>query len=91
MASAENHARATGAIDPAMALTFCLLNPCNVVAQLVGHITACYCRHDSDILLTLRRLELESDHVKTARIIHSAPLLHGSGASYRGIEILIYS
>ena len=37
-----------------------------------GHITACYSRHDSDIHLMQKRLELESDHVKTARIIHSA-------------------
>ena len=38
----------------------------------VGHFTECYSRHDNDILLTLRRLESKSDHVKTARIIHSA-------------------
>ena len=37
-----------------------------------GHITACYSRHDSDIHLIHRRLGPESDHVKTARIIHSA-------------------
>ena len=45
-------------------------NPCNVIA--VGHITACYSRHDSDILLTLRRLGSKSDHKKIARIIHGA-------------------
>ena len=28
-----------------------------------GHITACHSRHDSDIHLIHRRLELESDHV----------------------------
>ena len=48
-----------------------------------------------------RRLGPKSDHVKTARIIHSAertlhvlrgsPLLHGSGAVYPGNEVLIYS
>ena len=37
-----------------------------------GHTTACYNRHDSDIHIIHRRLELESDHVKTARIIHCA-------------------
>ena len=37
-----------------------------------GHITACYSGHDSDIHLLHRRLELESDHVQTVRIIHSA-------------------
>ena len=37
-----------------------------------GHITACYSRHDSDIHIIHRRLELESDHVKTVRIIHCA-------------------
>ena len=36
----------------------CLLNPCNVVAQ---YITACYSRHDSDIHIIHRRLELKSD------------------------------
>ena len=38
----------------------------------VGHITACYGRHDSDISLTLERLGLMSDHEKIARIIHCA-------------------
>ena len=37
-----------------------------------GHITACYSRHDSDIHIIHRRLELESDHVKIVRIIHCA-------------------
>ena len=35
-----------------------------------GHITACYSRHDSDIHIIHRRLELGPDHVKTVRIIH---------------------
>ena len=38
----------------------------------VGHITACYSRLDTDTLLIHRRLGLESDSEKTARIIHSA-------------------
>ena len=37
-----------------------------------GHITACYSRLDSDIHIIHRRLEFESDHVKTVRIIHCA-------------------
>ena len=66
-----------------------------------GHITACYCRHDSNFLLIHRRLGLESDHLKTVRIIRCEqrictrlrrfPLLDGSGAGYLGIGILIYS
>ena len=38
----------------------------------VGHITACYSRHDSDILLTLRRRGPKSDHEKIARNFHCA-------------------
>ena len=60
-----------GASIPEGPCELCLLNPCNVCCT-VGHITVCYSRHDSDILLTLRRLGPKSDIVKTARIIHSA-------------------
>ena len=65
-----------------------------------GHITACYSRHDSDVHLVHRRLELKSDRrEQLSSIVHSAlapvlrrfPLLHGSGAGYPGIGILIYS
>ena len=48
-----------------------LVEPLNVVCT-VGHITACYSKHDSDILLTHRRLGPKSDSEKKARIIHSA-------------------
>ena len=54
--------------------SYCMLNPCNVVAQLVTS-QACYSRHDSDILLTLRRLGPKSDHEKIARIILLFPTL----------------
>ena len=37
-----------------------------------SHITACYSRLDTDMLLTLKRFGPKSDIVKTARIIHSA-------------------
>ena len=40
-----------------------------ILADCQADITACYSRRDSDMLLVHRRLELESDHVKTIRII----------------------
>ena len=52
------------------------------------------------MLLTLRRLGPMSDHVKNrSSTVHSAhlhvlrgfPFLHGSGAGYPGIVVLIYS
>ena len=46
---------------------WCLLNPCNVVAPLVTSQPVT--EHDSDFLLTLRRLGPKSDHEKIARII----------------------
>ena len=50
----------------------CFLNPCIVVAQVV--ISVFYSGHDSDILLTLRRLGPNSDHDKklASSIAHSA-------------------
>ena len=48
----------------------CLLNPFNVVAQLVT--TACYSGLDTDMLLVQRRVGPKSDHEKTTRIIHCA-------------------
>ena len=43
----------------------------------VGHITACYSWHDSDILLTLRRLGTKSDHEKKlASSMVPSPLEH---------------
>ena len=38
----------------------------------VCHVTACYSRLDTDMLLTHRRLGPKSDHVNTVRNIHSA-------------------
>ena len=67
-----------------------------------SHHSLCYSRLDTDMLLTLRRLGPKSDIVKTAPVsstVHSAHLhvlrgfllLHGSGAGYPGIVLLIYS
>ena len=47
-----------------------------------GHITAYYSRHDSDIHVSLGRLDLESDHVTTVRIIHKAQRICGCFASF---------
>ena len=67
-----------GFISQCNAPTFSATHPHFVLVEpvqcccTVGHITACYSRHDSDILLTLRRLGPQSDHEKLARIIHCA-------------------
>ena len=40
------------------------------------HITVCYRRHDSDIHIIHRRLEFESDHVKTISLYHPLCIAH---------------
>ena len=52
-------------------MTFLLVEPLKCCCT-VGHITACYSRLDTDILLTLTRLDPKSDHEKIARIINCA-------------------
>ena len=78
----------------------CLLNPCNVVAQLVTSQPDAVdltltCFSHTDVLGPSRiaRKQLASSTVHSAHlhVLRGFPLLHGSGAGYPGIAILIYS
>ena len=75
----------------------CLLNPCNVVAQLVTSqpvtvdTTATFFSH-SDVSgpsrITRKSLASFNVHSALEHVLCSFPLLHGSGAGYPGLVVL---